>query len=298
MDLVESDAALVIALDVGGTSVKSGVAASGGHIVSEPVTTPVDSAADAVTILDTFAEIIQRHIGEIQPEWLLGAGFGFPGPFDYQAGISRIRGLEKYDSLYGIDIGAALRERVDLGQRPIRFRNDAEAAIIGECVHGAGQPYRRVIGVTLGTGFGSAFVVDGISQVSGEGVPENGWLYPQPFHGVRADDYFSIRGFESLLAEAGQSARDVKTAAEMARSGDEAIQRVFERYGADMGTFLTPYAQAFRAGAVLVLGGIAGAYDCFGPALEANLPVPAVTGALGANAALLGAAELVFGLDR
>jgi spore maturation protein SpmB len=51
---------------------------------------------------------------------------------------------------------------------------------------------------------------------------------------------------------------------------------------------------AFRAEAVLVLGRIAGAMDLFGPFLRQVLSVPALPGERGPEAALLGAADLLF----
>jgi hypothetical protein len=58
-----------------------------------------------------------------------------------------------------------------------------------------------------------------------------------------------------------------------------------------LGIFLNPYTVAFSAGSVLVLGGIAQAFDLFGQSLARELSVPALPGALGAHAALLGAVE-------
>ncbi|MEZ4637552.1 MAG: ROK family protein [Caldilineaceae bacterium] len=76
----------------------------------------------------------------------------------------------------------------------VRFRNDAEAAIVGEARFGAGRGLHRLIGLTLGTGSGSAFLIGGVPQIGGPGVPPNGWIYPLLFEGTQADDVFSIRG--------------------------------------------------------------------------------------------------------
>src|SRR5215203_1946567 len=127
-----SRALYAIALDVGGTSVKSGVVTTDTAVVGQRTQTPVDSTGSAELILTRFAEVAGRHLREAGRETLLGLGLAFPGPFDYDTGVCRIRGVEKYESLFGINVGAALRQRLGLGDRPIRFRNDAEAAIVGE----------------------------------------------------------------------------------------------------------------------------------------------------------------------
>jgi glucokinase len=219
---------------------------------------------------------------------------GFPGPFDYAQGICRITGVEKFEALYGLDVRQALRERLGQPELPIRFRNDAEAALVGEGRYGAGRPLRRLLGVTLGTGFGSAFVAEGRAVTAGPGIPANGWLYPVLFRGQRADDVFSRRGLLARLRAAGLAWSDVKLAAEAARAGDEPSQRVFEAFGADLGEFLKPFAVAFGAEGVLVAGRIAGALDLFGPFVQRALPVPVLAGQRGAEAPLLGAAELFF----
>jgi glucokinase len=293
LDANLSPSARVIALDVGGTSVKSALIAPGGHVIGKPSITPIDSSGEADSILSAFAQIIRTHIRESHSFHLLGVALGFPGPFDYAAGICLIEGVEKYGAIYGVNMRDALRIRLDLGDVPILFRNDAEAAVVGEARYGAGQNYRRLIGVTLGTGCGSAFLVGGVPVTSGPGVPPNGWLYPVLFRGLRADDLFSRRGLEARLRAAGVTERNVKDAAAAARAGDADARQVFETFGADLGAFLNPFAVAFAAEAVLVLGRIAGAMDLFGPPLRQALSVPALPGERGPDAALLGAADLL-----
>src|SRR6185503_10624114 len=46
--------ARVIALDVGGTSVKSALVVPGGQVIGEPSITPIDSSSEADRILNTF----------------------------------------------------------------------------------------------------------------------------------------------------------------------------------------------------------------------------------------------------
>lgn len=282
-----------IALDVGGTSVKSGVVRMDTAAVEQRTRTPIESTGSADVILSTLSGIVRHHVERTEPGKILGLGLAFPGPFDYHTGISRIRNLEKYEAIYGVDVGSELRARAVLAGLPVRFRNDAEAAVVGECRYGAGQEFNRVIGVTLGTGFGTAFIDHGEPQLSGPGVPPNGWLHAFPVGNLRADDAFSIRGLQRLLAQAGGLPLDIKQAADAARTGDQRAAAVFSRYGRGVGKFLASFAVAYRADAVLVLGGIAEALNLFGPSLAAMLPVRVLPGSRGSDAAILGAAQLV-----
>ena len=289
-----SPVARVIALDVGGTSIKSALVAAEGVVIGQPAITPINSSGEAESILATFAQIITTHLVQAETSNIIGVTLGFPGPFDYGAGICLIEGVEKYQSIYGINMRNALRARLDLGQLPILFRNDAEAAVVGEARYGAGRDYRRLIGVTLGTGCGSAFLVDGMPVTSGPGVPPNGWLYPVLFRGTRADDVFSRRGLAARLRAASITKLKVTEAMGAARDGDVTARQVFEAFGADLGTFLNSFTVAFAAEAVLVLGRIASAIDLFGPPLRQALSVSALPGERGPAAALLGAADLMF----
>lgn len=284
----------VIALDVGGTSVKSGVVILGQHEIIAVTHTKIDSKADAETILDTFARIVDGYLVEHRGTEILGIALAFPGPFDYDEGICLIRGLEKYGAIYGVNIRHALQKWLDYEQIRILFRNDAESAIVGECLYGAGKDYRRIIGMTLGTGFGSAFVIDGVRQESGKGVPDGGWLYDIPFKGIRADDQFSIRGITAKLELKNEQSGDLLFASQQAREGNDRFQRVFAEFGDELGQFLGPFVRDFDADVILVLGGVAGAFDLFEGALCSRLTVPVLTGIRGADAPLLGAAELFF----
>lgn len=287
----------VIALDVGGASVKSSLVEANRQIRARR-TTPIDSQGPADAILDTLAGIIVAQSRQLRPnESLAGIGVGFPGPFDYAQGVCYIQGVAKYDSLFGLDIRAELGRRLPQAlSLPILFRNDAEAAILGEFRYGAGKHVSRGIGVTLGTGCGSAFVANGVPQTSGPGVPPKGWLYAEPWQGRQADDVFSTRGLRARLAAAGAESLDIPQAAQAARQGDQGLQAIFASFGADLGAFLQPYVAGFGAQVVLLLGGIAQAYDLFGPATAQTAGVPVLPGALGPDAALLGAADLIFDL--
>ena len=84
----------------------------------------------------------------------------FPGPFDVAGGRALIRGLHKFESIYGLDLRTELRRRLaatgsPIAGLPIEFARDSESAGMGEAVHGAGRDGGRVLTVTIGTGLGA-----------------------------------------------------------------------------------------------------------------------------------------------
>lgn len=283
---------LVLTLDVGGSSIKSVLVKAGPRIMDSVSVDPIESKGSAAKILGTLARIITNHLQKYRA--VTEIAFAFPGPFDYERGICLIRNQEKYDSLYGLDISANLKELLAMPNLEMRYRNDAEAAILGEALYGAGMPYSRLIGLTLGTGLGSAFVADGKPVTDEANIPYRCWLYSLPFGAHRADKVFSTRGLLARLREHGIHATDIASALRSSEKDTHALAQAFESFGSDLGIFLKPFVSDFGAEAVLISGGIAEAWDYFALSLTRSLSVPVLRGMLGKRAALLGAAALYF----
>ena len=52
---------------------------------------------------------------------LLGIGIAMPGPFDYNEGISLIRNLGKYDSIFGVNVRQYLSSEFNLNPLLVRI---------------------------------------------------------------------------------------------------------------------------------------------------------------------------------
>jgi glucokinase len=181
---------------------------------------------------------------------------------------------------------------------PVRFINDATAFAIAEAWIGVGKDFANIIALTLGTGFGSAFIADGIPVLEGETVPEMGCVWHLPFGEGIADDYFSTRWFEkSYLKLAGKPVDGVKEISELF-DYDEVAHQLLVEYGTNMGDFLAPWIKKFDAGQIVIGGNITGAFDKFGNYLLESLTNHGIsTGVslsiLRENAAIIGSARLI-----
>ena len=196
-------------------------------------------------------------------------GIATPGPFDYEKGVSQIRGLGKLDGLYGV----SLRDRLarDLGllhPERIRFLNDAQAFILGEWWAGAAKGHRRAMGVTLGTGLGSGFVDAGEIVVSGPGVPSEGRLDLVPFRGRAIEEIVSSRG---IVAAFGGGV-EVAEIARGAREGDKRAAAVFRGFGSALGEFLEPWLVRFAPTCLVFGGSITRAWDLFEGTFRESCP--------------------------
>ena len=84
--------------------------------------------------------------------------------------------------LDGFRLGAALESELEW---PVILENDANAAALGEMWRGAGQGYRTLICVTLGTGVGGGIILDGKLWRGVDGsAAEIGHIGVDPFGGV------------------------------------------------------------------------------------------------------------------
>lgn len=230
----------------------------------------VNNKAEATNILDRWATAINHSLAHISAEELAGIGFAMPGPFDYDKGIALFTAQnDKFEKLYGINVVDELRKRLSINaDSGIRFMNDATAFAVGEAWFGMGKDYSRTLSITLGTGFGSAFVADGIPVVDGNEVPEMGCVWHLPYKGSIADDNFSTRWCIKRYKElSGVEVNGVKQIAEEAENNKVAKQ-VFQEFGSNLGEFLAPWMSKFGAEALVIGGNISKAYRHFGQPLE------------------------------
>jgi len=259
---------------------------------------PVDCHEAADCILEAWVGSLQDVIKQIGLKHLTGIGFAMPGPFDYPAGVAHFKGVKKYDSLNTIDVRAELLRRLKLpGHFPIRFLNDATCFAIGEAWMGPASRFHRTVAITLGTGFGSAFLEDGIPVEEGDEVPESGCVYHLPFGTSNADDHFSSRWFKRVYEELfTRSSGGVKEMSEEALQNPD-VQAIFTEFGQNLGNFMAPWLVRFRAGCLTIGGNISRGYDLFKQpfrqALRSHNCEPALfLSELGELAAIAGSARL------
>lgn len=259
----------------------------------------INNKANAGEILEGWSSAITGTLSKIDKNKLAGIGFAMPGPFDYPNGIALFERVEKYESLYGVNISEQLRLRLQLGANmPFRYINDATAFAIAEAWIGKAGNYSRVIALTLGTGFGSAFIHNGIPVLLGETVPEMGCVWHIPYKNGIANDYFSTPWFtRKYFEKTGVKVSGVKEIAESA-GNDEFAFSLFKEYGSDMGDFLAPWIEKFDAGVIVIGGNITGAFPLFGNYLRdkierTNPRTEILLSDLGENAAIVGGVRLL-----
>lgn len=141
---------LAIGVDVGGTKVAAGVVDDDGAVIAElRRPTPSDSPAQT-------ADVIVNVVHELCKEFDVTAiGVGAAGFID----------TERATVMFAPNLawrGEPLRDLIsDRVSLPVVIENDANAAGWAEAKYGAGRGEAHISLVTLGTGIGGAFVIDG-----------------------------------------------------------------------------------------------------------------------------------------
>lgn len=292
---------IAIGSDIGGSHITcAAVDLVSGKIIRETLTErAVNNQAQAGEIIAVWVEALRGAMAKVPPAEIKGIGFAMPGPFDYVKGISYIKGVAKYENLYGFDITEAISKSLNVSEDfLIRYMNDASAFAVGEAWAGSASKADRSLSITLGTGFGSAFISNRIPIVDGPEVPRLGCIYHIPYNDGIADDYFSTRGLLGRYKK--QTGKELEGVKELAAliSSDKVVAELFTDFGNKLALFLTPYLLKFRAEILVIGGNISHAYSLFGDVFEnrlkkENCDCEVALSKLKEDAALLGSAYLL-----
>jgi glucokinase len=247
---------LVGAIEIGGTHVTAAVLVAGQRTIAPKRLRRHELAP--VGTRDVLVRSIVTAAQQLAVPAVTRWGVAVPGPFDYARGISRIRGVAKLDALYGVDLRRELSSALDVHPQDVSFINDADAFLIGEWWAGAAQGHERAIGVTLGTGLGSAFLERAKIVETDPRVPPEGRLDLVRFRGAPVEQTLSRRG---LRAAYGGDDPDVVEIAQRARDGEPHAGEVLHEFGKALGEFLAPWLERFDPTCLVFGGSVARSWD-------------------------------------
>ena len=146
-----------VAIDLGGTYIKIGLLKNGELIDRKEIA--AQSASGLKSQLPDLEILIDQLLqaNEIEINDVLGVGFSFAGLVDSVQ--NRILSTnQKYDDGPDTDLVGWAKDKWNW---PLFAMNDARMALLGEWKHGAGKDGENMVMVTLGTGIGSAVLIEG-----------------------------------------------------------------------------------------------------------------------------------------
>ncbi|SFS85756.1 Sugar kinase of the NBD/HSP70 family, may contain an N-terminal HTH domain [Zhouia amylolytica] len=303
--MVVKDIKYAIGVDIGGSHIAAAVVdVQHRKIIPETkVHSKLDSHEDAGIILRVWLECIKQSIKKSEGLPIGGVGISIPGPADYDKGIVHIQGVDKYDKLFAINMRHFLtNELAGLLLYPdnVFFINDAAGFLLGE-TWSQYLTEEKIAAITLGTGIGSGFMKDGLLLSDDDTIPDHGELFNLPYQSKTVEDWISTRWFLHRYKEqCGYEAANVKEIADQAAT-DSNTRMIFEEFGSNLGTVLSPVLAKFGTDLLILGGNISKSYPLFKATFEEELGevTPRIHFAKETeNAAILGAVKNILAMNE
>jgi glucokinase len=290
---------VVIGVDVGGTSIRSGLLDRDGTVLARHSLESPAASEDAVL------EALDAAVDALLDDRVAALGFGVPSNLDRRTGrVLRATNLPLDD----VDLALRLRDRFG---RPVGVENDANAAALAEWRLGAGRGCSGVVMLTLGTGVGGGIVLDGHlyrgwAEIGHMVVDVDGPPCQGSCHG-RGHLEALVSGTAADAVARGLWGEDADAYAlvERAAAGDPVALGELTRIGAVLGAAIGSLVNLFDPDVVVVGGGFGdgAAPYLLGPAEEAarsealspaDTTIRVVPAQLGEDAGLIGAGLVAF----
>ncbi|MDG1275653.1 MAG: ROK family protein [Algoriphagus sp.] len=275
----------LIGVDIGGSHISAAsINFEGGELgLYDLEESSVDTSVSSEELISSWSDVILATANGSENFQL---GIAMPGPYDYPAGVSLIQDQGKMKALYKVSVKNLLAQSLRIPSNHIQFTNDAEAFLLGESLAGSGKSFQNSIGITLGTGLGSAIKV--------EDVVKDAKLWTAPFRGGIAEDYLGTSWFVREAKK--QFDLNITGVKDLVDSDLEKAALLFDVFGKTLGEFLFPYLIRLQSEAVILGGKIALLHQLFLPAMNQYLShngcsVKIEISTLGEQAALIGACQ-------
>jgi glucokinase len=261
---------LAIGMEIGGTKLQVGVGTTDGKLLRPPVRRRV--------IREEGAQGILRDISSMVDEALVSTGcaladitrigIGFGGPLDIERGLI----LKSYQ-ISGWDNFPLKQWAEEKWGKPVIVQNDASTAAYAEALHGSGRGCSRIFYLTIGSGCGGGWVVDGrIDNGQGLGAAEMGhtWVF-DPANGkpVELEQFCSgwaigqrarvvAESRRSIMVEMAGSVEtiDAKIVYSAAERGDEAARQILNETCQGLGLALSNVVALLHPQRIVIGGGV------------------------------------------
>lgn len=255
---------VVIAVDVGGTSIKHGhLTRDGSGLRTQRHPTGAERGPAAV--LETILQLVAGQVDAARADGVTprAVGVAVPGVVDEPAGVVR---WSANLGLRDAPLAAELAARIDL---PVVVSHDVRAGAVAEARLGAGHGGRHLLFVAIGTGIAAAQIVDGRAYAGGHGAAgELGHVPVRPNGppcacGGRGclEAVASGAAVARRYAELGGGTGDAAQIATSVATGDELALRVWQETVAALADGLVIGQSLLDAEVIVLGGGLAAAGD-------------------------------------
>lgn len=296
-----SDQSHIVAIDVGGTSVKAALV--GADLTPVTSTRVPTRRRDGTVEVEQISELIDELAGQATARGasVTAAGVVVPGVVDEQGVVRAAVNLGWRD----LPLRQRLAERTSL---PLRVGHDVRAGGLAEFTVGAAAGARNAMFMPIGTGIAASVLVDGHALVADGYAGEIGHVVVEPNgplcacgqHGC-LEPVSAASGIVRRYAErAGAPVRDAAEVVDRVRAGEAVAVGVWQDAIAGLATALTMAVTLLAPEVIVVGGGLAESGDVLLAPLREELAKrltfqrqpTVVPASLGDNAGCIGAALL------
>lgn len=202
-------------------------------------------------LLDQIGRLIQK----VDNDAVESIGMGVPSVVDVEAGI--VYDVQNIPGWKKVPVKSILEEQFN---KPVHLNNDANCFALGEKYFGKGRGYDSVVGLTLGSGFGSGLILNGRLYYGAHcGAGEVGMF---PYKETIMEHYCSGMLFER---EYGVSGKEVF---KKAKKGDEEALNMYKVFGTHLGTGIKTVLYAYDPEIIILGGSIRTAWPFFKKAMH------------------------------
>lgn len=297
----------VLAADLGGTKITTGVVGAGGDIIAAR-TVPTGAMRGPEAVLRDLHASLRASRQEACAHGVaepVAVGIGTAGVVDSGTGVITAA-TDAIPGWVGTAVGPETERALGL---PTRVLNDVHAHGLGEAVAGAGAGRESILLVAVGTGIGGAIVRRG-QVVTGyrSAAAHIGHVPAVEADGVRCscgrmghvEGLSSGPGTLQAYRRAGGQATDTREVVAHAEAGDHLAAQVLATCARAVGRMIGGMLNVLDVEAVVLTGGMAGAGEAWwdhvrdgaaDDAMDLMAGAEIMPATAGANAALIGAAD-------
>ncbi len=256
-----------LGIDWGGTYIKAGIISPEGKILAKKV-----YSSGKLKEKDFFISEVISLLNGFKKYKVKAIGIGAPGIINIERGfiyyLPNIPGWKKFP------LKKALEKKAKI---PVSIDNDANVFALAEARLGAGKGLERAIFLTLGTGLGSSVIFDKKILRRKNSALELGHV-PVSLEKNRCGcgNYGCIETFVgnkyllkkyNKLVNKKKRVKEVKEIYRLGLKEDRKAFLVWREFSFYLGRFLAGMINIFNPQAIILGGGVAGAYKLFKPHL-------------------------------
>jgi glucokinase len=235
----------IVAVDIGGTSINCAVINNGKILAKTASSTPADQSKQQV--LNVVMDTVRRVTKGVKFD---GIGVGVPGLQDDEKGIVyELNNIPSWDEVHLI---SEFKNHFSID---VFTTNDANCYVLGEKYYGKGSAYESFVGITLGTGLGTGYFINGdlhsgLYSSAGEMA-----LIPYLHHNY---EYYCSGQY--FLKEYGVEGAEIFN---QAQHGNELALGIFRKYGNHLGHLIKHFLHILAPEAIFFGGSIKHAFPYF-----------------------------------